>query len=47
MDLAKELNSVPSGASHGMGTMQFMAIVMRTKTSILVDILDPIPKCQL
>jgi serine/threonine protein kinase len=26
MDLGKELNSVPSGASHRTGTMQFMAI---------------------
>ncbi|CAM6004313.1 unnamed protein product [Sphagnum balticum] len=26
LDLAKELNSVPSGASHRTGTMQFMAI---------------------
>jgi serine/threonine protein kinase len=25
-DLAKELNSLPSGASHRTGTMQFMAI---------------------
>ncbi|KAF4625869.1 hypothetical protein G7Y89_g12294 [Cudoniella acicularis] len=28
MDLGKELNSVPSGASHRTGTMQFMAIEM-------------------
>jgi hypothetical protein len=26
MDLGKELNSLPSGASHWTGTMQFMAI---------------------
>ena len=26
MDLGKELNSVPSGASHRTGTMQFMSI---------------------
>lgn len=32
MDLKKELNSVPSGASHRIGTIQFMSIeVLQSK----------------
>jgi hypothetical protein len=32
MDLGKELNSIPSGASHRTGTMQFMLIeVLQSK----------------
>jgi hypothetical protein len=41
MDLGKELNSVPSGASHRTGTIQFMAIeVLQARATLIGTILS-------